>query len=191
MSACQVLLLLYICLLLTHITHGVLVLSCVDCHPGQPAPHTAELVEVTRESLDAAIRVCGPGVPFSHIGATIQALADRHGMSIVRGYTGHGIGRCFHAAPAVLHHRNSRPGAMEVNQTFTIEPMLSLGTWDWKLWSNGWTVVTKDGSLSAQFEHTILVTPEGAEVLTVPSGSSAQQQEQQQLPEQQQVQDGS
>lgn len=79
---------------------------------------------------------------------------------------------------------------MEVSQTFTIEPMLSLGTWDWKLWSNGWTVVTKDGSLSAQFEHTILVTPEGAEVLTVPSGSSAQQQEQQ-LPEQQQVQDGS
>jgi methionyl aminopeptidase len=154
---------------------------------GQPAPHTQELVEVTRESLDAAIRVCGPGVPLTHIGATIQALADRHGMSIVRGYTGHGIGRTFHAAPAVLHHRNSRPGVMQLNQTFTIEPMLSLGSWDWKLWSNGWTVVTKDGSLSAQFEHTLLVTPDGAEVLTVPNAGGAQQE----LPAQQQAQNGS
>jgi methionyl aminopeptidase len=125
-----------------------------------------ELVEVTRTALQAAIGICGPGVPFAQIGHVIQQLADRAGMSIVRELLGHGIGRRFHAGPMVLHHRNGRPGVMVPGQTFTIEPILTLGSRHHRGWPDGWTLVTVDGSLSAQFEHTLLVTGEGLEVLT-------------------------
>lgn len=90
-------------------------------------------------------------------------------MYVNRDFVGHGIGRQFHAAPAVRHHRNIRPGRMQPWQTFTIEPILALGTWrqvPWRLDSTGWTAVTPDGSLTAQFEHTLMVTDSGVEVLT-------------------------
>jgi methionyl aminopeptidase len=87
-------------------------------------------------------------------------------VSIIPQYVGHGIGRVFHAAPPVLHHHNARPGAMRLHQTFTIEPILTLGTRITRLWPDGWTVVTADGSLAAQFEHTLLITEGGCEVLT-------------------------
>jgi methionine aminopeptidase len=91
------------------------------------------------------------------------------GMYVNRDFVGHGIGTQFHAAPAVLHHRNVRPGSMQLWQTFTIEPILAMGTWKqqpWPLDQTGWTCVTPDASLTAQFEHTIMVTSDGAEVLT-------------------------
>ncbi|KAF8072774.1 MAP1D [Scenedesmus sp. PABB004] len=133
---------------------------------GEPAPAVAELVEATRAALDAGIAVCGPGVPFRAIGHAIHRVADAAGLGLVRDFVGHGIGRAFHAAPAVLHHRNVRPGAMEVGQTFTIEPILTLGGARHTTWRDGWTVVTADGSYAAQFEHTLLVTHDGVEVLT-------------------------
>lgn len=87
-------------------------------------------------------------------------------MSVSNYFVGHGIGRLFHAAPAVLHHRNWRPGTMANWQTFTIEPSLTLGSSRHTTWRDGWTAVTADGSFTAQFEHTVLVTPQGVEVLT-------------------------
>jgi methionyl aminopeptidase len=128
-----------------------------------------ELVQVTRTCLDAAIDVCGPGVPFSEIGRTIEGIAGGAGMTVIRGFVGHGIGRCFHAAPPVLHHRNSRPDVMQRWQTFTIEPILTLGGAQDAAWpqdATGWTRVTGDGALAAQFEHTLMVTDDGVEVLT-------------------------
>jgi methionyl aminopeptidase len=98
-------------------------------------------------------------------------------MSVVREFVGHGIGKVFHAAPAVFHHRNWRPGSMVLGQTFTIEPILTLGGRKNRTWPDGWTVVTADGSLTAQFEHTLLVTEDGVEVLTqLPAGQEARQQ---------------
>lgn len=90
-------------------------------------------------------------------------------MYVNRDFVGHGIGRQFHAAPAVLHHRNRKSGCMQLWQTFTIEPILALGTWrqqSWRLDPTGWTCVTPDGSLTAQLEHTVIITNNGAEVLT-------------------------
>ncbi|GBF92100.1 methionine aminopeptidase [Raphidocelis subcapitata] len=133
---------------------------------GEPRPHAAELVEATREALAAAVAACGPGAPFRAIGDVVQSIADRAGLSVVREYVGHGIGAAFHAAPSVLHHRNGRPGEMVLGQTFTIEPILTLGSRHHRCWPDGWTLVTLDGSLAAQFEHTLLITEDGAEVLT-------------------------
>lgn len=133
---------------------------------GSLAPHAEELLQVTKACLDVAIAVCGPGVPYKHIGEVIQREADSHGMSVVREFVGHGIGRHFHSLPVILHYRNSRPGSMREGETFTIEPMLTLGSRHVRTWPDGWTVVTRDGSLSAQYEHTLIVTQEGVSVLT-------------------------
>ncbi|CAI0429849.1 unnamed protein product [Linum tenue] len=92
--------------------------------------------------------------------------ADRHRYGVVRTFVGHGVGRVFHADPVVLHYRNREGGRMKLNQTFTIEPMLTMGSINPVMWDDDWTVVTEDGSLSAQFEHTILITEGGAEILT-------------------------
>ncbi|WIA28869.1 hypothetical protein OEZ86_011394 [Tetradesmus obliquus] len=137
---------------------------------GQPSAAAVELVAVTQQALDAAIQLCGPDVPFRAIGHAIHSIADAAGMSVIREFVGHGIGKVFHAAPAVLHHRNWRPGSMALGQSFTIEPILTLGGRKHRTWADGWTVVTADGSLTAQFEHTLLVTQQGVEVLTVPPG---------------------
>ncbi|XP_031117084.1 methionine aminopeptidase 1D, chloroplastic/mitochondrial [Ipomoea triloba] len=124
------------------------------------------LVQVTKDSLDKAISICAPGVEFKKIGKTIHDLADKHNYGVVQQFVGHGVGRVFHSDPVILHYRNNGRGRMVLNQTFTIEPMLTVGSIQPIMWDDDWTVVTEDGSLSAQFEHTILITQDGAEILT-------------------------
>lgn len=124
------------------------------------------LVKVTKESLDKAISICAPGVEYKKIGMTIHDHADKHRYGVVRQFVGHGVGLVFHADPVVLHYRNNDRGRMVLNQTFTIEPMLTIGSINPVMWDDNWTVVTEDASLSAQFEHTILITEDGAEILT-------------------------
>uniref|UniRef100_M4D285 Peptidase M24 domain-containing protein n=1 Tax=Brassica campestris TaxID=3711 RepID=M4D285_BRACM len=125
-----------------------------------------KLVQVTKESLDKAISICGAGVKYKKIGKTIHDHADKHKYGVVRQFVGHGIGRVFHSDPVVLHFRNNEAGRMVLNQTFTIEPMLTVGSIKPVMWDDDWTVITEDASLSAQFEHTILITKHGAEILT-------------------------
>ncbi|GMH06417.1 hypothetical protein Nepgr_008257 [Nepenthes gracilis] len=125
-----------------------------------------KLVQVTKECLHKAISICGPGVEYNKIGRTIQNHADKYHYGVVREFVGHGVGRVFHADPVILHFRNNDSGHMMLNQTFTIEPMLTIGSSNPVIWDDNWTVVTEDGSLSAQFEHTILITPNGAEIMT-------------------------
>lgn len=140
--------------------------NCRTFLVGDVDPATRQLVEVTKHSVDEAIKLCGPGQPFNAIGACIHDIADEHGYSVVRNYTGHGVGSTFHTLPWVLHYRSASYGAMVPGCTFTIEPMLAMGGHKNHLLEDNWTVVTNDGSLSAQFEHTILITEDGAEVLT-------------------------
>uniref|UniRef100_A0A453PNF1 Methionine aminopeptidase n=1 Tax=Aegilops tauschii subsp. strangulata TaxID=200361 RepID=A0A453PNF1_AEGTS len=125
-----------------------------------------KLVQVTKESLDKAISICAPGVEINRIGRTIQDHADKFKYGVVQQFVGHGVGKVFHAEPAVLHFRNNEKGRMILNQTFTIEPMLTIGSTNSTIWSDDWTAVTEDGSLSAQFEHTLLITEDGVEILT-------------------------
>jgi methionyl aminopeptidase len=127
------------------------------------------LVERTREALDRAIKAVRPGRPVSVIGRVIESYARRFGYGVVRDFTGHGIGSSFHSGLVIPHYDDaSYDTIMEPGMTFTIEPMLNLGTDAWDMWDDGWTVVTRDGKRSAQFEHTLLVTETGAEVLTLP-----------------------
>ena len=126
------------------------------------------LVERTRESLRRAINAVRPGRPVSVIGRVIESYAKRFGYGVVRDFTGHGIGTWFHSGLVIPHYDDERYSTvMEPGMTFTIEPMLNLGTHEWEMWDDGWTVVTADGRRSAQFEHTVLVTDSGAEILTV------------------------
>uniref|UniRef100_A0A7S0WWE2 Methionine aminopeptidase n=1 Tax=Pyramimonas obovata TaxID=1411642 RepID=A0A7S0WWE2_9CHLO len=133
---------------------------------GKASDEAKRLVQVTKEALDKAIEVCGPGVPFKEIGKAIHNHADANKLGVVRNFVGHGVGKVFHAGPAVLHYRNNERGKMEVGQTFTIEPMLTLGSTRERYWKDNWTAVTEDGSWTAQFEHTLLITPDGVEILT-------------------------
>jgi len=127
------------------------------------------LVERTREALERGIRAVKPGRRINVIGRVIESYAKRFGYGVVREFTGHGIGSAFHSGLVVPHYDDAMyDDVMEVGMTFTIEPMLNLGTHEWEMWDDNWTVVTKDGKRSAQFEHTLLVTPDGAEVLTNP-----------------------
>ncbi len=127
------------------------------------------LVERTREALERAIKAVRPGRPVSVIGRVIESYARRFGYGVVRDFTGHGIGSAFHSGLVIPHYDDaSYDTVMEAGMTFTIEPMLNLGTDAWEMWDDGWTVVTRDGKRSAQFEHTLLVTETGAEVLTLP-----------------------
>lgn len=127
------------------------------------------LVDRTREALDRGIKAVRPGRQINVIGRVIESFARRHGYGVVRDFTGHGIGTSFHSGLVIPHYDDpAYDDVMEVGMTFTIEPMLNLGTPDWEMWEDGWTVVTRDGRRSAQFEHTLLVTPSGAEVLTLP-----------------------
>jgi methionyl aminopeptidase len=125
------------------------------------------LVEVTRECLELGIAAVRPGRPFSAIGRAIEQRATEAGFSVVRSYVGHGIGEVFHNGLAIPHYYDPRAGALiDAGMTFTIEPMINAGNWQDRSWKDGWTAVTADGSRSAQFEHTLLVTETGAEVLT-------------------------
>ena len=129
------------------------------------------LVDFTRRALGAAIAICAPGVPFREIGVTIHAAADARGYGVVPAFVGHGVGREFHSGPTIVHCRNREGGVMAVGQTFTIEPMITLGGTKERFWDDEWTAVTADGSWSAQFEHTLLIVPGGVEVLTLAEGT--------------------
>lgn len=134
---------------------------------GQPSILAQRLVKVTQECLYKALALVKPGCTLGDIGHVIQQHAQGQRFSVVREYCGHGIGKIFHEEPQVLHY--GKPGTgmkLEAGMTFTIEPMINAGTHHTKLLPDGWTVVTKDHKLSAQWEHTILVTETGIEVLT-------------------------
>ncbi len=136
--------------------------------PGTP-PEVVELVERTREALRRAINAVKPGRRINVIGRVIESYAKRFGYGVVREFTGHGIGSAFHSGLVVPHFDDPHyDDVIETGMTFTIEPMLNLGTHEWDMWEDNWTVVTRDKRVSAQFEHTLLVTDTGAEVLTLP-----------------------
>ncbi len=134
---------------------------------GKADDQSRRLVRVTEECLELGIAAVVPGRPISDIGRAIERHADGSGYSVIRSYCGHGIGEVFHSRPQVPHYYDPRASTvMEPNMTFTIEPMIAVGTWRHTTWEDGWTAVTADGLPTAQFEHTILVTPTGGEVLT-------------------------
>jgi len=127
------------------------------------------LVERTEEALRRAIKAVAPGRQLNVIGRVIESYAKRFGYGVVRDYTGHGIGRTFHSGLVILHYDEpSVTTVIEKGMTFTIEPMITLGGIDWDVWDANWTVTTKDKSWTAQFEHTLVVTDSGAEILTLP-----------------------
>jgi methionyl aminopeptidase len=127
------------------------------------------LVERTEESLRRAINAVRPGREINVIGRVIESYAKRFGYGVVRDFTGHGVHTSFHSGLIVPHYDDPRfDTVMQPGMTFTIEPMITLGTIDWDMWDDGWTVVTKDRRRTAQFEHTLAVTDTGAEILTLP-----------------------
>jgi methionyl aminopeptidase len=127
------------------------------------------LVERTEQALMRGIKAVAPGRRLNVIGRVIESFARRFGYGVVREFTGHGIGASFHSGLVVPHFDDpTATTVMEAGMTVTIEPMLNLGGPEWEMWDDGWTVVTRDGSRSAQFEHTVLVTDAGAEILTLP-----------------------
>ena len=134
---------------------------------GEPSILARRLIDTTKECLELGIAAVVPGARLGDIGSRIQACAESRGFSVVREYCGHGIGRGFHEDPQVLHYGTAGEGLEIVpGMTFTIEPMINAGKHHTRLLSDGWTVVTKDHSLSAQWEHTLAVTDSGVEVLT-------------------------
>ena len=137
---------------------------------GKPSILAERLIRVTQESLYQAIKMVRPGIRTGDFAAVIQKHAEQHGYSIVREYCGHGIGAIFHEEPQILHYGTPGTGdVLEAGMCFTIEPMVNAGKRHTKLMKDGWTVLTKDRSLSAQWEHTLLVTETGVEVLTLRS----------------------
>ncbi len=134
---------------------------------GRIDAESERLVRVTRECLDRGIAAVRPGRPIADIGRAIEPFAREHGYGVVRNYGGHGIGTAFHTGLHVPHHIEPRASTlMRPGMVFTIEPMLTMGTHETLEWPDGWTVVTADGRRSAQFEHTVLVTEAGVEILT-------------------------
>jgi methionyl aminopeptidase len=140
---------------------------------GEPSIQAKRLVQITHECMLKGIATVRPGTRLGDIGHAIQQHAEAHGFSVVREYCGHGIGREFHEDPQVLHYGQPGTGmTLAPGMTFTIEPMINAGKREVKLLPDNWTVVTRDHSLSAQWEHTILVTDKGHEVLTLIPGDS-------------------
>jgi methionyl aminopeptidase len=134
---------------------------------GDVNPESRRLVEVTRESLERGIAAVAPGRPFNEIGKAIQHHAEAEGFGVVRSFVGHGIGEQFHTDLHIPHYYEPRlTRVMEEGMTFTIEPMITMGAFEHDLWDDGWTAVTVDRRRTAQFEHTLLVTAAGADVLT-------------------------
>ena len=143
---------------------------------GHAEPHVVELVERTEEAMRRGIKAVMPGRPINVIGRAIESYAKRFGYGVVRDFTGHGVGRAFHSG-LVIPHYDAAPAfdqLIEVGMIFTIEPMLTIGTPEqpgtiaWDMWDDDWTVTTRDRSLTAQFEHTLVVTETGADILTLP-----------------------
>ncbi|UGY91075.1 type I methionyl aminopeptidase [Streptomyces gobiensis] len=136
---------------------------------GEVKEESQLLVERTREALNRAIKAVRPGRQINIIGRVIESYARRFGYGVVRDFTGHGINTSFHSGLIVPHYDDERATTvMQPGMTFTIEPMLTLGTYEWDMWEDGWTVVTRDRKRTAQFEHTLVVTESGAEILTLP-----------------------
>jgi methionyl aminopeptidase len=136
---------------------------------GDVSEEARKVTEVSRKSLELAIAEVKEGARLGDIGAAIQEYAEGEGCSVVRAFVGHGIGRQFHEPPQVSHVGKRGTGTrLKAGMVFTIEPMINLGTVDYDIWDDGWTVVTKDRKWTAQFEHTIVVTDTGAEILTLP-----------------------
>ena len=136
---------------------------------GAVAPEVADLVERTEEALRRGIRSIAPGRRVNVIGRAIESYAKRFDYGVVRDFTGHGVGEAFHSGLIIPHYDTDKfDEVMEVGMVFTIEPMLTLGSHHWDIWADGWTVTTRDKSLTAQFEHTVVVTERGAEILTLP-----------------------
>lgn len=130
------------------------------------------LVKCAYECLQAALAACAPGVPYRELGAVISRVAARDGYSVVKSYCGHGVGKLFHCAPNVPHYaKNKAVGVMRVGHMFTVEPMINEGVCGDELWPDKWTVVTVDGKRSAQFEHTVVITETGCEILTARQGA--------------------
>jgi methionyl aminopeptidase len=139
---------------------------------GEPSIQARRLVEVTYECMWLGIRAVRSGAYLGDIGHAIQSHAEAHGFSVVREFCGHGIGRRFHEEPQVLHYGRPQTGLkLQAGMIFTIEPMINAGKAGIRQLADGWTIVTKDHSLSAQWEHTVLVTETGFEILTLSSGS--------------------
>ena len=139
---------------------------------GEVKPRTKKVVDVARQALQLGIDVVKPGATLGDIGHAIQSYVESQRCSVVREYCGHGIGRVFHEDPQVLHY--GKPGhgmALKKGMVFTIEPMVNIGKAGVKVLGDRWTVVTRDKSLSAQFEHTLVVTDDGYEILTLPGSS--------------------
>ncbi len=158
----------------THIYKGFYGDTSATFYVGQPSPAAVHVTEVARRSLELGILEVRPGGRIGDIGAAIQEFAEGHGLSVVRDFVGHGIGRTFHSEPQVPHYgQRGRGPRLRPGMIFTIEPMINTGGYECEILDDGWTAVTADGGLSAQFEHTILVTETGHEILTKRSGPLA------------------
>ena len=135
---------------------------------GQPSIKAQKLIDVTYQSLIRAIKILQPGTTLGDIGFVIQSFVEQEGFSVVRDFCGHGIGRLFHEEPSVLHYGRKNDGLkLKEGMVFTIEPMINAGAYQTKVLNDGWTAVTKDKSLSAQFEHTVGITNNGCEIFTL------------------------
>jgi len=144
--------------------------TCATFFAGTPSEQARLLGERTREAMLRGIAAIRPGRPVSVIGRVIESYARRFGYGVVRDYTGHGVGPSFHTRPTILHYDEPRASTiLEPGMTFTVEPMLTLGGVQWYGWDDDWTILTSDGSWVAQWEHSIAVTEDGAEILTAPS----------------------
>ena len=136
---------------------------------GEPSVKAKNLINVTYDCLMSAIELVKPGAFLGDIGALIEEIAKKHNFTVVEDFCGHGIGHVFHQPPQVLHYGKKGTGVqLEPGMVFTIEPMINVGNKQTKILSDGWTAVTKDHSLSAQFEHTLVVTTTGYDILTLP-----------------------
>jgi methionyl aminopeptidase len=152
---------------ITHIYKGFHGDTSATFYVGEPRPDAIRVTEVARKSLELAIEQVRPGNRLGDIGAAIKEFAESHRCSVVRDFVGHGIGRTFHDEPKVSHVGSwGRGHRLRPGMTFTIEPMINLGVYGVRILDDQWTAVTEDGALSAQFEHTVLVTDTGCEVLT-------------------------
>jgi methionyl aminopeptidase len=158
----------------THLYKGFHGDTSATFYIGKPSAEAMKVVEVARKSLELGIAEVRPGARLGDIGAAIQEFAESHGCSVVRDFVGHGIGRTFHDEPQVKHYGERGTGIrLKAGMTFTIEPMVNIGDYEVDVLDDDWTAVTRDGSLSAQFEHTVLVTEDGAEILTARSATLA------------------
>ena len=156
----------------THIVDGFHGDTSATFYVGEPSDDAKRVTEVSRRCLQLGIEQVRPGARLGDIGAAIQEFAESQGCSVVRDFVGHGIGRKFHDEPKVSHVGTRGKGyRLKAGMTFTIEPMINGGAWQVEVLDDDWTAITADGSLSAQFEHTVLVTDGGVEVLTRRDGS--------------------